>query len=711
MAANESLLGSMKTTVDSQTASWVAVKPIIDNLVTRFNNAEALSLQYYNEAKAVITAAPAPAPSAGDALMMGAVFVNGVLDSSLYAARANSMGTEPGADYLMGPRASYYGVPDSDLPLLGRYADGNLDVIAAGYGNNDATYGRNKLRGCAVGQNACGTWQMGGPPLPGQGGMYSSSMGQGLFIPDNRQAVPYGIGMTDFCQFSVSENIVSTKPEKYFGYYGGGADTVNQVTYKAQGKDVSYPVALARGEGRPGWGISTISVTRNGFVSTNGQNTGSNISSTQLDANKKPTAICVTNCHEFALITVWDTVALKGQVAVVALAGTPQNGYVGNEANWEAYRGEWRGAYPGLPSYGNIGFMKLLGYVDLPGMQTPSAISATTAWSYDLYAAFQGYDNQNGFNLADANIRTALRSGDRSSRTPRQGVAVIISKEEKKAIFLDLGPLFRKMFDQYYGTSAPPSVATGTFPPTFTQSAAQMPTVIKTVTFTDRPTAVKCSLQTNKCFIGLQAGTMELWALGDYPNPSGNGSPATIVKKGSVSVGRNPTCIAITKRHAGAAGRVSGRAYFGDWVFPNAAFDDYVFVVSRGDRKIANYKIASDMTSATEFFSMRDRELLDPVFFEDNDNHTTESYIGTVSDFNGKQFVNLIYDRVVFWDNKGVMADNPTNPLTYDWTACPPPNGELPKRVTFNGVVQRAAWGGALKLPGRPLMSGLSNVF
>lgn len=707
MATPLDIPASVIADINAKTLLLTQLKAKSQALTVRKNAADASIAANHAISQAAINTAPAPAPSPTDPLMYGAVFVNGVLDASLYAARAASMGTEPGADYLFGPRASYYGVPDSDLPLLGRYTDGNLDVIAAGYGNNDATYGRNKLRGCAVGQNACGTWQMGGPPLAGQGGMYSSSMGQGLFIPDNRQAVPYGIGLTDFCQFSISENIVSTKPEKYFGYYGGGADTINQVNYKAQGKDVSYPVALARGEGRPGWGIGAISVTRNGFVSTNGQNTGSNVASLQLPSNKKPTCIAVTNCHEFALIGVWDTTALKGQIAVVALAGTPQNGYLGNEASWESYRGEWRGVYPGLPNYGNISFMKLIDYVDLPGMQTPSAISCSTVWSAGFYSVFQ-----DGFDLSDANTRARLRTGgDRGIYTPRQGIAVILSKEEKKAIFLDLGPLFRNFYNVYYGTSAPPSVATGTFPPTFAQTPSQTPVVIKTVTFTDRPTAVKCALEQPRVYIGLQSGTMEMWSLGDYPNSTGSGNPASIVKKGSVQVGRNPTCIAVVKRHAGSAGKVAGKPYFGEAVFPGANFNDYIFVVARGDRKITNLKIASDMSSASVFFEMRDRQLVDPIFFDDNDNHTQESYIGTVSDFDGKQFFNVIYGPCTFWDAKGVMSDDPSNPLVYDWPACPAPNGEQPKSVTFNGVVQRVACGGVLKVPGRPVCTGLSNVF
>ena len=41
----------------------------------------------------------------------------------------------------------------------------------------------------------------------------------------------------------------------------------------------------------------------------------------KLPANKVPTAIAMTTQSEFALVTVWDTDARKGQVAVIALAG------------------------------------------------------------------------------------------------------------------------------------------------------------------------------------------------------------------------------------------------------------------------------------------------------------------------------------------------------------------------------------------------------
>lgn len=702
MANTPVISDAVIATINAQAMTMRQLKSTRDGLIARINTASSSVDANHLLSQAAFTTAPAPAPSAADPLMQNAVFVNGVLDPAAYALTASQMGTEPGAAYLFGPPASYYGVPDTDLPMLYRNPDGNLDLIAAGYGDNDAIYGRNKLRGCAIGK--CGTWQVGGPPLPGQGGMYSSSMGQGLFIPDNRQAATFGIGLTDFMTFSVSENIVSTKPEPYFGYYGGGLDTINQVSYKAQGKDVSYPVAMARGEGRPGWGIGTISVTRNGFVSTNGQNTGSNIASLQLGANKYPTAVAVTNSHEFALITVWDTVALKGQIAVIALAGTPQNGYLGNEANWESYRGEWRGVYPGLPNYGNIGFMKLIGYVDLPEMQTPSGISATLAWDWGRYSVFQ-----DGWNLSDANTRTRLRSGDRSIYTPKQGIAVVISKEEKKATFVDLGPLFRSFFEENYGTSAPPSVAGGTHPPTFTQKPSQTPTIIKTITFTDRPTAVKCSLYASnkRVYFGLQGGSVRIWDLGNYPTAT-TGDPATIVERGSINVGRNPTCIAVVKRHAGD---YTQAAYFGTKIYPNAEFDREIIVCCRGDRKIVWVRMAADFNSATIQRTLRDRRMVDPISVEDNDNHTTESYICTVADYAGKQFVNYRYGPVIFWDHQGVMSDDPSNPLTYDWTACLPPNGQPVTTVTFNGTVQQFECGGTYPIPGKPLFTSTSNVF
>ena len=81
-------------------------------------------------------------------------------------------------------------------------------------------------------------------------------------------------------------------------------------------------MAVGRCGGRTGFCNQSLVVFQNGVIGTSGNNTVEQPDDhVKLPANKVPTGIAMTNDNEFALVTVWDTTALKGQVAVVALAG------------------------------------------------------------------------------------------------------------------------------------------------------------------------------------------------------------------------------------------------------------------------------------------------------------------------------------------------------------------------------------------------------
>ncbi len=84
------------------------------------------------------------------------------------------------------------------------------------------------------------------------------------------------------------------------------------------------PVAVGKCYGRGGWCTNSIAVFANGWLMGVGSNTAHNRMRVKLADGKVPTAIAITNSGEFALVTVWDTAAVRGQVAVVALAdGSP----------------------------------------------------------------------------------------------------------------------------------------------------------------------------------------------------------------------------------------------------------------------------------------------------------------------------------------------------------------------------------------------------
>ncbi len=532
------------------------------------------------------------------------------------------MGKPAGIAYRYGPSAGEYGSSgNGGLPTWFKRND-NAFV-------SDRNGGQ---RACIPGN--CGTWQLGGPYVTA-GGDYSSNLAHVAFTPDDPAA---RVGVSDLTVLSVSNQVISQKPELSWTLYEGGLDEINAVDYKKAGKDASNPVALAHCLGRPGWCVNSLMVFQSGLIATAGNNTARNQATAQLAANKVPTGIALSNSSEFALITVWDTAALRGEIAVVALAGmcdgcTPNKPDNGGQSWW----GEWRGNYPGLPNLGNVAFMKVLGYVPLPdNMKAPTEISVTTGVDRFAYlpAGVPGYENPSTLTLNSQGNRDSFKAGGRNyGKYAHQGVAVVISKTEKTVAFVDLQPLFKYYEDMYfnggYGTTTNVGLSGGQWPLTFGEASRQMPVVVKTVAMAGAPTAVQSTPwgSTKRAWIATQEGQLHIFDLGDYR------SAASIREVASVAVGRNPTNIALVKPKAG------------DAIYPDTTKE--VIVTSRGDRKLDWVRMAGDGNSGSVVRTLKDARMVDPIAAQDNDNHATESYLVAVADYGGKALHNYRYGPVI----------------------------------------------------------------
>lgn len=698
---------------ETQVSQLNAIEAQLLTKLNNWNTAKATLLQKTTEAatSAALAASYAAGGGGGDpdpdpqSPLTSAVYDNGTFNATNYAATALKMGTEDGVAYKYGPSPTYYGTNGVTLPTLFKNTDKSLDVISDQYPGNENI---DHCRPCNLGY--CGTWQIGGPPLPGQGGMYSSNIAQAAFIPDNPNAANHsgGIGVSDLTTFSCGENVASIRPELPWVYYGQGLDSINQVYYKGLGKDTSKPVAIGRGEGRPGWGISTLVAYRGGFLGVSGQNTGSNKSFVQLPANKVPVAVTMSNAHEFGFVAVWDTSTNTGQIAVIALAGIPEGvAPFSNPSTWPQWRGEWRGTFPGLPNYGNIGYMKIIGYLDLPSdMKCPTEVSASLFWAWENYSPFEG-----SFDMRNSATRARFRAGgDRAFAMPRSGVLAVASKEEKKVCFFDLAPLIQYYYTNYTNEPGIGTVgdAAGQWPPTFTEVASQKPTLIKTMTFNDYVTCMKMTrYATNRrCYVGTMDGTMHIIDMGNYPTTSG-GNAASITEVGTVTVGRNPTYIGFIKQHAGDP----DGAYWGVKVYPGGDFTREIIVTSRGDRKIDWVRLNSSFNGGSIVRTLQDSRIVDPIITEDNDTHTTEHYEVTTVDYSGKQVFNYRYGPLIYWAHEGVMSDDPQNPMPFDWTASLPPDGTPVQTTTFNGTTYNFECGGQFSLPGKPFNLTIANVY
>lgn len=465
---------------------------------------------------------------------------------------------------------------------------------------------------------------------------FSTNQGQILHVADN----PSDVGVDVVQSLLMAENTYSSKPQLPWVYYGGGHPDPDALDYAATTGALHQPTAIGRSYGFAGWASNDIVCFQSGVIAAFGTNTSRGTAWLKLPANKVPTAVAITDNNEFALVTVWDTDALKGQVAVLAL-GTG-NGF------W----GDWTYVYPGLRNRGLFTFIKLLGYVDLPGVTQPTEISASTdfAATSDAYSGWmQSPDGSDGryhelqLPLNNETNRQSFIGGPNRYRYSKGGFAVITSKAEKKVVFLDLNPLFDQMQRMYFGSLSNFNLTQnvgqqdGQWPYAFSVAPGSAPVVVKTVSLTQAPTAVRTSLApgVNQAYVATQDGTLHVFSVGGYGTATG-GTPTDIAEVGSVAVGSNPTSIAYVK----------------DKGWGNAStLGTQLIVVVRGERAIKWVKLAG--TTGSVFKTLRDSRLLDPVWVEDNDNHGTESSLVSVADYSGKQIANYRYGPVVFHTNGG----------------------------------------------------------
>ncbi len=581
---------------------------------------------------------------------------------------APQLSKDAGVDYRYGPSAAAYGVSDAGLPTLFKRGDTKLGGAAPSYEF---------------------FWQVGGPAT-GNAGAYSTNQANALFVADNPAASIGGIGVTDFQVTGYMYNTFAQSPQLSWTVTatpGGGLDSLNARAYKAAGIVGSDPIAMARCEGRPGFCSQAVVAFQNGVIGTVGSNTANNDTTVKLPANKVPTGIAMTNDSEFALVTVWDTTSLKGQVAVVALAGLCDgcdpynNGTNGKRAYYDWWH-EWMAAYPGLPNMGNIAFMKILGYVDLPGMSTPSDIAVTTGLdqfqTIQVGGNFMGLDNT----PLTSTWQSFANGGANYGRYAKGGVAVVTSKSEQKVAFVDLKPLFSYINSMYFsgnvGATSNLGQADNQWPYTFANQPSQTPTVIKTVSLGVKPTAVKTTISGNaaRAWVATQDGTLHIFSLGGYAPGGAVASPvaSAIAEVGSVSgIGRNPTSLATSKGEPGAS---------------VDALNQQVIVASRGDRKISWVRFSGNTGSIVR--TLQDARLKDPIAVEDSDNFANSGYVLSVADYADKTIKNFRYGPVIFSEGG----------------ACPAPNG-CAVQPTGGVAIE---YGGALALPGKPFQITTANV-
>ncbi|MGI4778212.1 MAG: hypothetical protein ACRYGA_08840 [Janthinobacterium lividum] len=628
------------------------------------------------------------------------------IDPAEYRRIAASFGTEAGIAYRYGSPAAG-AAPSHSHP--GPRASKPMGAVSVQNPNGKGS------RGC--GWNGwCGNFQIG--TLRDDPGDYSSSILNVAYVPDAKPGpqwpAPRYFGVASLQALSVAHSTVSWAPEVSWATYDGashdgGANDENTERFAGvkPGSPIGTipmdgkPVAMARGYGRGGWINNVLTVFANGWITSAGSNTSHNFVKLKLPDGKTPTAIAITNSGEFALVTVWDTVDIKGQVAVIALADGCQGCETQPESQWNANWGNSRQAYPGFPGLGNYLGAKLLGFVDLPAdVKAPTEIGVTTGRSHERGGGYQAVMNLWNEPLNTAAQRARFYDGDLKAAIGNTGMAVVVSKSEQRAVFVDMEPLFRHFRAQYVGPQtdaqwrariADRGDGDSRFPPTFAAVPKQKPVVVKTVVLASPPTAVKLTLiAPNRAMVATEDGLLHVFDLGTrYLNQTGGaarGAPGDIVEMFTYPVGANPVALAYVKDKASQA--KDHRHALWNYEKDN----QFMWALSRGERKASLLHWNPARTALSTFKTLQDSRMTDPLALEDADNHGTESYLVDIANYGSGEILGYAYGDVITWTYDG------------DASPCPP---TAPCKLQNGAPFE---FTGAFKLPGKPFHVGGGNI-
>jgi len=314
-------------------------------------------------------------------------------------------------------------------------------------------------------------------------------------------------------------------------------------------------------------------------------------------------------------VTVVDTSRMKGQVAVFALESSGRK---------SGFAHEWREDHPCLPNVAVFSRLKLLGYVDVPGMMFPTSVCAVgNSTTVRLNGPDGNQDMLSRFDLGRQEVRDGFYKGNNADFCSRAGFAVVASRHESKVAFIDLQPLFQRVREttfttkeNYRKTRAPQ------WPPTFEEDPSWTPPVVAVVE-QPRPTAVLASMSGGsraRAFVASEDGEVRVYKVGGLATEAA-AAAAEIAVAATVETGRNPVCLAYQKYSS-----------------------DKILAVSRGDREIAWIQYSDREVRVVK--RLRDARLLDPVHVEVADTHGIETSILTVADFKGRKILNYRWSEL-----------------------------------------------------------------
>jgi len=441
-----------------------------------------------------------------------------------YRQMAAQLATPAGIAYRFGQSAQQLGTSSANRPTAFQPADKVLDM----HGN-----GPNK------------DYQIGGPQDRSKND-FSGNQGQVGYVPNPSEPQ---MGVDHVQTLGMAENTFTEKPQLTWQYYGKGHPELEFVQGKSadcvqnQGSTFGRFVAQARAYAHGEATANSLVAFHNGVIAAAGTSTARASACAQLPKNLHPSAISVTNGNEFALVTAWNTDTLRSELVVFALGGQQPSGTFWNY--------EWSELYPGMSNYGRPTFLKMLGSIQLPMAAATglSAVSDVSAPKLQPQKPTGGTTLRGVFPLSNEANRQTFVNGGNAASVPRAGYAVVASRSERKAVFVDLQPLFQRITGAYFGTraqfDATRNIGQGAtqWPPTFSANPSERPAVVTTLTTNTAPTAVAGLLSgaaTPRAYVATEDGTLHVVNVGGLAS-NASVSAANVREVGTIKVGRNPT--------------------------------------------------------------------------------------------------------------------------------------------------------------------------
>jgi len=583
---------------------------------------------------------PADACAAATTPPLDVVDASGAIVPENYRLLAGQYGADAGLRYRFGEDAScYHSTPLSPAAM---YQPPDRICMAAG------NYGSGFLY--QVGPESCPADDVGD---------FSSTQGIALYTPDR----PDDGGVNVLQVLSQGYDVYQSKPQTSWTFGSPIPWQLDDPAWTAtNGAKPSTPIATARSYRMPNGeqNVEALTVFQSGLIGAFGENTGNNGHHDKLPAGLVPTAIALTNGNEFALVTLWDPATTTGKLAVYAMASCEESSEpmcLAKSSLLSTYAIQHQ-PYPGFVNNASYTGSKLLGLIDLPEMHAPTAISATSHYQSGWWTKNGANTVASLFDFGNEADRQTFVSGENAGKYSTAGFATVLSLSEKKALFVDLTPLFAYYAKMYFSDAASfqATRALGPgpheWPYTFADTPEQLPRLVSTVTLADRPTAVVTTRFKAKAgdpgydaLVTTRDGTLVSYAVGGLVDGSG-ADPAAIRAVGSLRVGLNPTAMTYRKAHVW-----SGNDPFSD--NPTSVTRDEVIVVARGDRELDFVKMDATGAAGAVYERLTDAVLQDPIAVEDSDTHGTESYLLTVADFGARQIVNYRFGPVIMHTNGG----------------------------------------------------------